>query len=55
MPELLSVKKVCRYLGISRATFYRLKKLGKIPKPTLRVSGSNRWDVNDIKSSLKVS
>lgn len=47
---MLTLKDVCKYLGISRFTIYRLIKSGKLP--TKRVSGQWRFEQRDVDKLL---
>lgn len=47
--ELLSVQDVCRMLGCSRRTVYRLKDSGQMP-PSIKIGGMVRWRPDEIQS-----
>jgi len=42
LPALACTKQVYHELGISKATFYELIRLGKFPKP-IKLGGRNAW------------
>ena len=47
--ELLSVQDVCRMLGCSRRTVYRLKDSGQMP-PSIKIGGMVRWRPDEIEN-----
>ena len=46
---LLTASEAARWLGISRAHFYRMHNAGKIPLP-VRLGGSVRWRVDELRA-----
>ncbi len=48
-PRLVSANWLAKYLGISRASLFRLRSAGRMPKP-VRVGGIVRWRVEDVRT-----
>lgn len=48
-PALVNVREACRFLGIARASLYRLLKAGNLPRP-VKLGRSTRWRVSDLQS-----
>mgnify|MGYP000247229147 CR=1 FL=1 len=48
MNSLLTINEVIEALGISRATFWRLRQLKDFPTPTMISERSPRWIPEDI-------
>jgi excisionase family DNA binding protein len=46
---LLRVLQAAEFLGVSRATFYRLDRSGLVPAP-IRLGGSRRWHREHLRS-----
>jgi excisionase family DNA binding protein len=47
MSKLLNIAQLCAYLNISRRTYYRLRRQGRIPPPSVRF-GAQRWRIELI-------
>lgn len=53
MPNWLTAKEAMHYLKVSKATFYRLIKAGKIPVYALDGTDDKRYRQDDLDSLLK--
>lgn len=49
--KLLSIKELCKNIGVSRSTIYEWKKDGKLPEPS-KVWGSPRYDWDKVEKAL---
>lgn len=47
-PRLVPASWLAKYLGVSRATLFRLRAAGRMPKP-VKVGGIVRWRVEDVR------
>ena len=53
MDRLLSSKRVCELLDISRTTLWRAVKDGRLPPPRkILVNGDNRWSESEIDEAV---
>jgi len=50
MSRMLKIEDLMSLLGVSRSTFFRLRKENKFPAPTLRVGKFDRWDPRDVEA-----
>ena len=49
MEQLLSAKDVCRVLGVSRATLYRMLGRGELPLPITISLRARRWKASEVR------
>lgn len=46
--SLLNISEVCRRVGLSRPSIYRLLKAGRLPQPTYPAQRAPRWRSDEI-------
>ncbi|PAT35069.1 helix-turn-helix transcriptional regulator [Vandammella animalimorsus] len=51
--DLLCVKRLSAYIGLSRASIYESLRDGKLPQPTMLVRNSPRWEKSEIDAFLR--
>jgi excisionase family DNA binding protein len=49
---LITVNELCAYLGISRPTYYRYAKAGRLPKPIKLGPGCRRFDRREVDAMI---
>jgi len=47
MPELLTDRAVAELLGMSRATLWKLSRLGQLPRP-VKIGNMTRWRRDEV-------
>ena len=53
MPLMVEAAEAARLCGISRATWYAMRKSGKVPKP-VRLGGRVQWRVDELHEWVRV-
>lgn len=48
MEQLLSAAEVCKMIGVSRATLYRMLQRGEVPQPLTVSLRARRWRMTQI-------
>jgi predicted DNA-binding transcriptional regulator AlpA len=54
-PMLIDARRFAELLGVSMATFNRMKAAGKLPRPIVLSAGCHRWRLAEVRDWIEAS